>query len=122
VIDKVVNEVDWWSIDGEADVMLPCMSSSHKEATHERHDDDMAYTLCCRWLLPKIWWLTQVWRMQTVYRIGDNLMIDPIGGEMGAVEAAGAGDGPMILTLEMGKSLMLRLNTDESISSTVEYR
>jgi hypothetical protein len=29
------------------------MSSSHKEATHTRHNDNMAYTLCCRWPLPK---------------------------------------------------------------------
>jgi hypothetical protein len=46
--------------------------------------------------------------MQTVYKMHDKLMIDPMGSEMGAVGAAAAGDGPM--TLEMGKSLMLRLN------------
>jgi hypothetical protein len=109
VNDEVVNEVDW-SIDREADVMLPCMPSSHKEATHKRHNDDMAYTLCCRWPLPKTWWLghcwtsTQVCRMQNVYRIDDKLMIDPIGGEMGTIGAAAASDGPMTLTLEMGKS------------------
>jgi hypothetical protein len=118
VNDEVVNEVDCWSIDREADVMPPCMSSSHKEATHTRHNDDMAYTP-----LPKTWWFghcwtsTQVCRMQTVYRIDDKLMIDPIGGEMGAVGAAAAGDGPMTLTFEIGKSLMLRSNrSDQQMS------
>jgi hypothetical protein len=43
--------------------------------------------------------------MQTIYRIDDKSMIDPIGGEMGAVGAAAAGDGPTTLTLGMGKSL-----------------
>jgi hypothetical protein len=48
--------------------------------------------------------------LHAVYRIDDRLTIDPIvGGEMGAVGAA-AGVGPMTLTLEMGKSIMLRLN------------
>jgi hypothetical protein len=51
-----------------------------------------------------------------VYRIDDRLMIDPIGGEMGAVGAA-AGVGPMTLTLEMGKSIMLQLNRSDQQAS-----
>jgi hypothetical protein len=44
-------------------------------------------------------------------------MIDPIGGEMGAVGAAAGVDGPITLTLEMDKSLMLRLNRlDQQVS------
>jgi hypothetical protein len=46
------------------------------------------------------------------YRIEDRLMIDPIGGEMGVVGAA-AGVGPITLTLEMGQSIMLRLNRSD---------
>jgi hypothetical protein len=64
--------------------MVPCMSSSNKEATHKRHHDDMAYTLCCSGLRQKPGGLdiagpAQVCRMQTVYKIDDKLMIDPIG-------------------------------------------
>jgi hypothetical protein len=56
-----------------------------------------------------------------VYRIEDRLMIDPIGGEMGAVGAA-AGVGPITLTLEMGQSIMLRLNRLDQRMSQFEAR
>jgi hypothetical protein len=44
-------------------------------------------------------------------RIDDRLMIDPIGGEMGALGAAAGGGGPM--TVEMGKSLMLQMSRSD---------
>jgi hypothetical protein len=56
-----------------------------------------------------------------VYRIEDRLMIDPIGGEMGAVGTA-AGVGPMTLTLEMDQSIMLRLNRLDQRMSQFEAR
>jgi hypothetical protein len=46
--------------------------------------------------------------METVYRIDNKLMTNVISSETGAVGAAAAGDRPM--TLEMGKSIMLRFD------------
>jgi hypothetical protein len=53
-----------------------------------------------------------------VYRVNDKLMIDPIGGELGMIGAvATGGNGTITLTLEMGKSILLRLNRlDQKIS------
>jgi hypothetical protein len=67
-------------------------------------------------MLHVIKWLVRALNISE-YKIDDKLMNDPIGGEMGVVGAAAAGDGPMTLTLEMGKSLMLQLHRlDQQIS------